>query len=578
MGKTAFDERLTSVGSIETMLSRIKIKNFALIETLQIAFDDGLNVITGSTGAGKSIIVGALELALGARGSEEMIRSGESETVVEACFTIDDGLGWSGSYDIPVENNSLSIRREYRKKGGSRAVVNGKQVPLSTLKEISDNLVSILGQHSHQALLDPATHLGFLDHFAVPDEELSSLRLLYERATELRDRISYADRHSREIAERLELISFQMQEIEKAKLDPGEEENLINEKSILENVARLREAGETACSGLLESDDAVLVKIGEIEKALKEIPGNEICAATGLIGNAADLLRESVLVIRNIVDKVEDDPARLEQVNERLYELSRLKKKYGGSVEAALEYLEKSRSELDELKSGSVDKKRMLADFREASETLNSKAVEISSLRRQAGKKLEVLVEAKLADMGMPRAKFVIGLETHPDSDGLYEFEGKRLRGDSAGFETAEFQFCANPGEELKPLARIASGGEISRVMLALKNAFIRRKRGGCEVFDEIDVGISGDVAAKIAGQLKELAGKHQVICVTHLHQIASAADNHYLVFMEKSGRRSVTSIKKLDHQGRIREIASLLSGARITEKAIAGARELLEG
>ena len=559
------------------MLSRIKIDNFALIERLEIAFDDGLNVLTGATGSGKSIIVGALELALGGKTSEEMIRSGESQAVVEAAFAIDNESGaWLDLNNIPCDNNNAVIRREYKRKGGSRASINGKSVSLATLKSFSENLVSILGQHSHQALLDHTTHLSFLDNFAVPEDDLHTLRRLYNKALELKDKISYANRHAREIAERLELISFQVDEIEKAGLSPDEEDNLKSEKAILENVSRLREAGEMACSGLLESDDSVLGRIGEIEKALKEIPGRELEKILGMITNAADSLNESALAVRNLIDRVEDDPARLERLNERLYEISRLKKKYGGSILAVLEYLEQSRIELADLRSGSGDKANLTAEFEQTSKTLNAKAFAVSGLRSQAKMALEKLVETKLGEMGMPQARFVISIEAWPDEEGLYESGGKYLRGDSSGFETVEFQFSANPGEELKPLAKIASGGEISRVMLALKNAFIRGKQGGCEVFDEIDVGISGDVAAKIATQLRALAGKHQVICITHLHQIASAADHHYLVYKEKSGRRSVTSIKKLDHEERVREIASLLSGAEITESAIEGARELL--
>ncbi|MEE9555603.1 MAG: DNA repair protein RecN, partial [candidate division Zixibacteria bacterium] len=558
------------------MLSLIKIENFALIEKLEVEFGAELNILTGSTGSGKSIIISALELALGAKGSEEMIRSGESAAVVEASFEIDgddDIVRITSQNNIPFEKN-LTIRREYRRKGGSRAFVNRKPVSLGTLRNFSEKLVSILGQHSHQALLNPSTHLGFLDDFAVPMEKLSKLKELYNKAVDLGDRISYAKRHARETAERIDLISFQINEIEKADIKLDEEEKLKNEKNILENVLRLKEVGEMACLTLLESDDSALGSIGEVTKALREIPGPEIKNIVGMIKSASDSLNETVRAIRNLVDRVEDDPVRLEEINGRLYEIARLKKKHGGSVDAVINYLVSSKKELKALRSRSGDNRDLSAEFEKTRESLNRKASQISQLRYRAKDELTELVVRRLLKMGMPKARVAIDIKTMEDVNGLYEVNGKRFRGDSSGFETVEFQFSANPGEDLKPLAKIASGGEISRVMLALKNAFRGDTGGGCEIFDEIDAGISGDVAAKIASQLKELSEKHQVICITHLHQIASAADHHYKVFKEKSGRRTITGITKLDHEGRVKEIAALLSGEKVTAKAMEGARE----
>jgi DNA repair protein RecN (Recombination protein N) len=559
------------------MLSRIRIENFALIDKLDVEFGSGLNVITGSTGAGKSILVGALKLALGGRASEEMIRSGERRTIVEATFETGNA---KENCDEATERGKVILRREYRKKGGSRLFINGKQATQAAVKNMSENLASVLGQHSHQTLLDPSSHLEYLDNYGIPRRKLSRLHDLYERAAGLRDKISYSKRHAREIADKIDLISFQIDEIERAGLRIGEEEKLKEEKAVLENASRLREAGEMVCSSLLESDDSAVERIGVMEKSLKEIPGfaAHLENIVGLMKISADTLNEAVVEMRNLLDRAEDDPERLELINKRLYELSRLKKKYGGDATRILKYLEESRQELELLKSGAGDSQNLEMEFEQTRESMNKLAREISQRRRKAKLSLEKIVNDNLSAMGMLKARFVVEITNKEDDTDLYELDGTKLRGDRSGFDMVEFQFSANPGEELKPLVRIASGGEISRVMLALKDAFAGGVRGGCDVFDEIDVGISGEVAAKIAARLKSLSSGRQVICVTHLHQIASAADRHYRVLKEKKGRRSVTSIRKLNREERIREVAALLSGEKVTEKAMAGAKEMIEG
>ena len=564
------------------MLSRIKIENFALIEKLEIEFKEGLNVITGSTGAGKSIIIGALEFALGGKATEEMIRSGESYILVETDFEFHDGRLFdelARELAIRTDENKVTIRREYRKKGSNRILINGKQISLNALKAVSEKLASILGQHSHQTLLNPLSHIGYLDAFCVPETKQAELKKLYNKAVDLKDRIAYARKYAGEIADRIDLIAFQIQEIDLANLKPGEEENLKNEKSVLENAERIREICEMACSAIIEADDSAIGKIGEVEKALKGLPGEntDLAKISGLIGSATDSLSDAMSILRNMADRLEHDPSRLEQINERLDLIFRLKKKYGGTIETALAHGANSKNELAALKTKVGDSGSLEKEFAETRAALNKMAAEISTLRHSGKNALEKLVTDKLSGIGMPKARFAVEISVAENADGFYESGGKILGGDASGSEYVEFQFCANPGEGLKPLAKIASGGEISRVMLALENAFIRKDTDNCEVFDEIDVGISGEVAAKIALQLKELSKKHQIICITHLHQIASAATHHYRVFKEKSGKRSITVIRRLDYEGRVNEIASLLSGEKITPRSLAGARELLE-
>jgi len=563
------------------MLSRLHIENFALIDNLDIEFGDGLNVLTGATGAGKSIIIGALDLILGGRGSEETIRTGEQTCLVEAEFQLHEKslrAYLRESHEVEIDGESIVIRREYKRRGGGRAFIEGSQVSLSALKEISGQLADILGQHSHQTLLDPATHCGYLDHFAGLDDRVAELRNQYGLATELRDELAAADRIAREIADRIDLLAFQMNEIERSRLKSGEEDSLREEKKLLENSQRIRETADSIVHALLEDGGSAIEKIGEAEKALAAIAGaaEPLKKIIDSLKIASGTLRDSVIDLKNLVERLDVDPARLEEINERLSEIYRLKKKYGATIDDILAYADKSSDELKKLKARELDTKTLKERFDKAVGELNLLAREISSFRGKAAPQLEKLVIEKLILMGIPKAQFVIQISISENESGLYELENKRLSGDAIGYDIVEFQFCANPGEGLKPLARVASGGEISRVMLALKNAFLKKKEGACEVFDEIDVGISGEIASKVARQLKELSRKHQVICITHLAQIASAGDRHFRVLKTASKGRSVTRVQVLEREERIKEIASLISGEKITAKSLAGAEELL--
>jgi DNA repair protein RecN (Recombination protein N) len=564
------------------MLHSLRIENLALIDNLYVEFGDGLNVITGPTGAGKSIIIGGLEFVLGGRASSVMLRTGELAALVEAQFrTIhsDTLRSLLESAGAELQDDLLTLRREYRKKGTGRTSVNDTPVPVSFLKRSGGQLVSILGQHSHQTLLDQSTHCGYLDEYAGLGGSLPELKKIYNSAVDLKERIEHAERNAVEISGRIELLKFQIDEIGKAGLRPGEEEELKSEKIVLENALRIREAGEMAAGTLLESDDSILEKLGEIEKNLRGIPaaGDVYQNIIASMNGASDLLNEAVREIRGLVDRAEDDPERLEQINERLHVISRLKRKYDGDIGVILKYADDSRKKLDDLTDRVMNTEKLEKEFADTLSKLNRLSTIISESRKKARAGLEKSVGKNLESMGMEKAQFVVDINAVESADGLYCPDGRKLAGDSCGYDMVEFMFCANPGEGLKPLARVASGGEISRVMLALKNSILKSTSSGCEVFDEIDVGISGEVATRVAGQLKELSRKHQVICITHLQQIASAADHHYRVYKPKIGGRSVTRIEKLGPKERVREIATLLSGAEVTDTALAGAREMLK-
>ena len=564
------------------MLAHLHIENFALIDELDIEFGEGLNVLTGATGAGKSIIIGALDLILGGRGSEEIVRTGENACIVEGRFKVAERallehLG--GILDVALDNNTIAIRREYKRKGGGRAFIENSQVPVAALKNVSEHLADILGQHSHQALLDPATHCSYLDRYAGLEDKVIRLKSIYNQTVQLREDLAASDRVAREIANRIDLLTFQINEIEKSDLKVNEEESLKQEKKLLENSRKIRDSAELAIMLLLEDEGSAVERIGEAQKSLGTIAGVSDAARVVMDGlnGASDSLRESVLALQHLAERLETDPNRLEEINERLNEVFRLRKKYGVDIADILEYGESSRRELTKLKARESDTKQLNGRFARSRAELNSLAVEISLARHKARIGLEKIVVEKLILMGIPKAGFVVDITRNGNEGGLYVADGENLSGDALGFDIVEFQFCANPGEGLKPLARIASGGEISRVMLALKNAFLRKKGSTCEVFDEIDVGISGDVAAKVARQLSELSRKHQVICITHLAQIASVADCHFRVFKGSQKGRSVTRVERLNYEERVREIASLISGEKVTSRALAGAEEMLK-
>jgi DNA repair protein RecN (Recombination protein N) len=563
------------------MLSKLHIENFALIDQLDMEFGEGLNVLTGATGVGKSIIVGALDLILGGRGSEEVVRTGESACMVEATFEVidDETIGYLGSaFDVSLADDNIVIRREYKRKGGGRAFVGGSQVPISGLKDVSERLADILGQHSHQALLDPATHSSYLDRFAGLEEQATELKSRYHEAVRLRDELQASDRIASEISDKFDLLSFQISEIDRANLKPGEEEVLKDEKKLLENSRRIRETTDLAVRLLYDDEGSAVERIGEAEKCLGTIAGvsDAIKALVDSFKVTSDGIREVVLGLKSFCERLDDNPGRLEEVNERLSEIARLRKKYGGGIPEIIEYRNNSQEELAQLKAKELDTGTLKRRFDDVLMELNRLAAGVSKARNDAKSGLEKAVVEKLATMGIPKAQFVVEITKAESVGGLYSDGDRRLAGDANGFDIVEFQFCANPGEGLKPLARIASGGEISRIMLALKNAFLRRKGSTCEVFDEIDVGISGEVAAKVGRQLKELSRKHQVICITHLAQIASMADRHFRVFKSAQKGRSVTKVEVLGRDDRVREIASLISGEKISQKALAGAEELL--
>jgi len=551
------------------MLRKLRIENFALVDSLDVRFDNGLNVLTGETGAGKSIIVGAISRLLGEKVEKEDIRSGARLAVIEGEFEISGQQEITDSLknnELRVEDNSFVMRKEILPKGSSKNFINGQLINQTKLRDIAKSLAELLGQHSHQQLLDEENHQGFLDRFAGIDERVEDLRGIYIRwENSKRELESLESRKSQEKNER-ELLLFQKEEIEKAAIRAGEEEELLAEKKILDS-SRLLGEKSTAILEMLEQDDSSALSL--LQVCRREM--TQMAALDKALENKIELLVTAIINLDEFRSEVEsyrssipDDPARQEEINLRLDELFRLKKKYGGSEDSILSTLAKINEQL----STNIDIddriKLLRKEERINAEKYKKEAIGISEIRRAAVKKLSSKVIKELADLGMESSRFEYEFIEEPDDEGI-ELGGRRVKAGPSGLETGRFLISANPGEPLKPLAKTASGGEISRIMLALKSVETQSSGGGRPllVLDEIDAGIGGHTAHAVAQKLSSLAEHYQLVVITHLHQIASVGESHYAVEKvnsEKSSGRKTIRVHQLNKSERKKEIERMLS------------------
>ncbi len=548
------------------MLKRLHLENFALVEKLEIEFKPGMNVLTGETGAGKSIIVGAISRALGEQASKDDIRSGYKMAVVEAEFDIanrNDILRELKAQDIEPEGNTLTLRREIYADKASKSFINGQLATLIQLRPIASMLGELYGQHSHQLLLDEKNHLGFLDNFGGLMPKTEHLYGLYDEWDKTRRELNHLIKTRDQAKRERELLLFQKEEIEKADIRIGEEEELRAEKKILDSSRTLTEKSSLILSLLDEQEPSALEILGESQKEL-----SEMAELDGKLVPLEEMLNQAVINLEELRSELEsyrsdipDDPSRQEEINLRLDEIFKLKKKYGGSEESILTALR----EIDEQLKEKIDVEEHIRALRTREEKALAKYAdlgrEISHKRRETSKAISKKVERELSQLGMDRAKFEFEFIYDESPEGI-DHEGKRIRPAPEGFENGRFLVSANPGEPLKPLAKTASGGEISRIMLAIKAA--ERSEAGNEflVFDEIDVGIGGMTARAVSEKLASLAKRHQLLVITHLHQIAEKSDYHYAVEKvsgSKEGRRTVT-IKRLTANEKKAEIARMLA------------------
>ena len=553
------------------MLSLLHIENIAVIQTADIQFDRGFNALTGETGAGKSIVVDAIGAIIGERTSRDLIRTGAKSSLVNAVFTGLPELDWFRENGVgPDEEGNLLIQREIQPDGKNICRINGRLITVSQLRQLGRQLLNIHGQHDGQQLLDERCHLDYLDGFGATGTDLDAYRVCYNRLAALRREISALQMDEAEKARRIDSLEFQIGELERAELRSGEEEELTERRDLLRNAGKLMESVEGAHLALSGDDEreGAAALLGEAEQSLH--------AAGRISTQAAELLDKLVEVrcaaddiaeqIRDLRDAFDFEPGELDQIESRLDVLHRLKKKYGDSVDEMLDYLYRCKKELDEIQFSTdtiarleKEQSKALADARKAAEAL-------SQTRKKAAKALEQRIQSELAQLDMPKVRFQVEFGPKPGEFAM----------DDTGMDEVQFLMSANVGEDLKPIQKIASGGELARIMLALKNVLAENDQVGTMVFDEVDTGVSGRAAQKVAEKLADVAHAKQVLCVTHLPQLAAMADVHFSVEKGERDGRTYTQVERLSRQRRCEELARLSGGAS-TAILLEGAEELLQ-
>ncbi|HVT12431.1 MAG TPA: DNA repair protein RecN [Fimbriimonadaceae bacterium] len=551
------------------MLVELTVENIAIIERSQIALGGGFTVLTGETGAGKSLLVDAIELALGERADSDLVRTGAAKASVSVAADLtgrEELAAKCRELGIELDEGCLFIHREILVEGRSQCRVNGKLTPVSALKQLGQHLVDLHGQHDHQSLLDPGRHIGFLDAWIGPPASvlLEQTARAYEAAYAARQSLAALRAGLRDREHRLDLLRFQVGEIESIDPKPGEMEELEAQLSRLKNVERIMDATSLALAGLRGGDtnaaDLLRASVKALEEASRFDPAVE--GPLDTLRSALIQLEEGTHDLSAYAESVEADPALLEEVAGRIDSLRRLRRKYGEDESGVLAFLEQARRELDLLSDAEASEEDLVARLEEAESELRLVAEELSSLRHERAIEFAERVQHQLRDLAMERAEFEVSF--------------RRKEPDASGQDEVEFFFSANPGEPPRPLSRIASGGEVSRVMLAIKTATAGRAGVPTLIFDEVDAGLGGKAAATVARKLEELAQHYQVLVISHLPQIAARAATHFRIEKVESGGRIKTQVRLLDPDERVTEVARMLAGEQVTDSALANAREML--
>ena len=550
------------------MLSELYIKNLAVIEKTNIRFEPGLNVFTGETGAGKSIVIDAINAILGQRTSKDIVRTGEDKAVINAVFTElgADVLKTLDDYGYEAEDGTLMIQREISADGKSSARICGSPVTASVLREIGSHLINIHGQHDNQVLLQPEKHLDILDAFGSVEAEKEADYASYRKLVQLKKEISQIDTDESEKERKADLLRYQIQEIQSAALQPGEEETLENDKKALLNYSNILENLQTAYAALFGNDDMIGAADGvsEASDALSEAAeyddniGELSEKLTDLSYQLSDVAQE----VSSLLQNMEYDPRQLDEIEERLDLLFKLKRKYGDSVEKIQAYLATAQEELEGIELSDERLTELKAQEQQELMLARELAEQLSVRRREAAERLVTQITSELQFLDMPNVKLTVDFKKTP-----LRVNGK---------DEVEFFISTNPGEPPKPISKIASGGELSRIMLAIKNALADKDNVPTLIFDEVDTGISGRAAQKVGLKLKSVAKNRQVVCVTHLAQIAALGDNHFLIRKDFTEDKTYTNVHKLDFEGRKQEIARIIGTDQITDLTLKNAEEML--
>ena len=549
------------------MLSQLFIQNIAVIEKVQVAFEKGLNVFTGETGAGKSIVIDAINAVLGNRTSRDLVRTGAPKALVTALF---EGIGDETKEQLlsmgfePEEDGSVLLSREISADGKTSCKIGGRPSTVSILREVAQSLINIHGQHDNQSLLLPEQHLVYIDQFGKTAALLKEYRVEYAYYVELQRKLRQLQTDEREKAQRTDLLSYQINEISSAELFPDEEEELQSAKKKIQNSVKIIEALHIAHDLLqgTEESDGILSMLDQTQEQFQML---EVYYPQIKSDRILDMRYELEEVRENLRDALSDaemDPAELDRIEERLDLIFRLKRKYGGAVEEILAFKERAQQELDSIVHAEELQAKLEKEHGQSEARLIKLAKQLSEKRKSAAKQFEDQVCAELTFLDMPSVRFIVHAET-----------GEL---DETGIDRMEFYISTNPGEPPKPIGKIASGGELSRIMLSLKNVIAEGDRVGTLIFDEVDTGVSGRAAQKIGRKLKQASAGRQIICVTHLAQVAAFADTHLLIAKTVRDGRTFTTVNALPQEERVQELARIMGGENLTPTVLASARELI--
>jgi DNA repair protein RecN (Recombination protein N) len=553
------------------VLLQLNIKNFALIEELSISFEKGFNVLSGETGAGKSIIIDAINYVLGGKFNKELIRTGENKTFVEAIFTLENEMSKQELINQGIDYEDwIIISRESFQSGKSITKVNGRSILISQLKKITETLLDIHGQHENQNLLDSSNHINYLDYFQEEEikKTLEEYTLIYDKIKEIEKKINELSGENSDREKIVDFLKFQIEEINNAKLKEEEEKELEDKFKLLSNCEKFTKVlnysyeilknGSERSNSVIDTLDLVIRELASIEQDM-----NGVEKINKSLENIYYILEENINEIRNLKDNIYYDEEELNTINSRLYQIGTLKKKYAPTISEILQYRDKLENQYDELIHSekiieNLNKKRavLMKDIKKV-------ALELHKIREQGALDLEEKVKKELDYIGLEKSTFKVSVEL------VEELKEK-------GMNRVLFLISTNPGEPLKPLERIVSGGELSRIMLALKTVFVDKDKIPSVIFDEIDTGISGRVAQSVAEKMYSISQKHQVFCVTHLPQISCFSDTHYLVSKKVEKNKTYTIIEKLDNIGKKQELAKMIGGSEVTDLTLKHAEEMI--
>lgn len=565
------------------MLKYLEIRNFVLIDKLKINFNEGFNVLTGETGAGKSIIISALELITGEKGSIRMVGSNGDRLIVIGCFSLQSSSNMVKNklkeWNIDINNSELNIKREITKDGKSKSFINNVGVRIAELKELGDLIVDIHGQHEHQSLFNPINHLNFYDSFLNIEDKLEAYKEHYNKLTKLIKRYEEVYKNKNDILKEKSFLEYAIDEIEKANLKANEDEEIKNDISMMSNAESIASSLSAVNKDIFGNESGAYLKLTRSINILQSVSqyDGRLSDLSSQIEGITLNLEDIKSILSEIRGKAKFNPQELEALNERLFFINNLKKKYGSSIKDIINYVKESKEKLESLNFSEEDIINLKSEIEELRKETSILAKEISNIRHERKEEFIKAVESEMNDLGMSSTKFDVEITYDEDEDGILNIDGSNLKANSHGIDNIEFIIAPNKQSMFQPLRKIASGGEISRIMLSLKNVLSLGDYSETMVFDEIDTGVGGRIAEVIGEKIASLSKRKQILSVTHLAQIAIYANAHFKVIKNEGEDTVNSTIEELNENTRVKEIARMITGKEITEASIKHASELLE-